>query len=393
VDPDPPITDALSVAQAHRDATARWLLLLVPLILLVVVWATATASPAPTVGGRGLAVALALVGFVAGSLGVLVTLRRPGGVHLSVVVIVFATSAGLIWLQPGGAGVAGIFVGVSLLAPRLRGHPSIPLAVVALITLGVVVASTRHASVAAALLDAIMVGAFYGTLFLAVRLSVANRRAEHLVAELERSRAEQARAAGLAERQRLAREMHDVLAHSLSGLMLHLEAARMLAVERPDDPRLPDIVSRAHHLGRTGLTEARQAIGMLRDDELPGPDRLMALATEFRRDWDIPCIVDVRGDHYPLSDEARLAVYRVAQEALTNIARHAHADRVELHLDYGASTTRLSVEDFGNQGPADPEGGAGYGLTGMRERATLLGGTLTAGSTPTGFRVTLEVPR
>ena len=75
--------------------------------------------------------------------------------------------------------------------------------------------------------------------------------------------------------------MHDVLAHSLSGLMLQLEGARMLAADDPGDPRLPGIIERAHHLGKSGLDEARRAIGMQRDDELPGPERLADLLPDI----------------------------------------------------------------------------------------------------------------
>src|ERR1700730_12335690 len=106
--------------------------------------------------------------------------------------------------------------------------------------------------------------------------------------------------------------MHDVLAHSLSGLMLQLEGARMLAAEDPCDPRLPEAINRAHHLGRTGLQEARRAIGTLRDDELPGPERLAGLAAQFQQDLDIPCRLTVFGEPYQLGSEARLALYRVA---------------------------------------------------------------------------------
>jgi signal transduction histidine kinase len=110
------------------------------------------------------------------------------------------------------------------------------------------------------------IGAFYGMMYLAFRLGEANQQAERLLVELRESQAAQARAAGMAERQRLAREMHDVLAHSLSGLMLQLEGARMMAAEDPADPRLPGTIDRAHRLGKSGLEEARRAIGMLRDD-------------------------------------------------------------------------------------------------------------------------------
>jgi signal transduction histidine kinase len=237
-----------------------------------------------------------------------------------------------------------------------------------------------------------MIGSFYGLLLLAIRLTEANQLAERLVAELEESRVAAARAAGLAERQRLAREMHDVLAHSLSGLLLQLEGARMLAAEDPSDPRLRQAISRAQHLGRTGLDEARRAIGMLRDDELPGPERLPSLTAQFEQDRGIPCQLTISGQAYGLGSEARLAVYRVAQEALTNIARHAMPDRVELRLEYAPTLTRLTVEDFGAVGFGEPATVDGYGLTGMRERAELIGGTLTTGPTATGFRVELEVP-
>jgi signal transduction histidine kinase len=231
--------------------------------------------------------------------------------------------------------------------------------------------------------------------FLAVRLREANDQAAALLAELEHSRAAEARAAGLAERQRLAREMHDVLAHSLSGLLLQLEGARMMAAENPTDRRIPEAIDRAHHLGRTGLDEARRAIGMLRDDDLPGPQRLKDLAAQFQYDHGVPCHFDVSGVAHPLDSEARLAVYRVAQEALTNISKHAHPDRVEVHLANEPSATRLTVEDYAQEartGERTELSHVGYGLTGMRERAELLGGSLTAEKTTSGFRVELQLP-
>jgi signal transduction histidine kinase len=228
-------------------------------------------------------------------------------------------------------------------------------------------------------------------LLLAIRLADANRRTQELLAELAASRDAQAQAAKLGERQRLAREMHDVLAHSLSGLILQLEGARMLASGNPADPRLPAAVERAHQLGRSGLEEARRAIGTLRDEELPGPERLAELARQFEQDRGVPCVVTVTGEPRPLGSEARLAIYRVAQEALTNVTRHATGtSQVAITLAYGPSAARLTVEDVGLV--PDPAGPGGYGLTGMRERAELLGGRLTAAPTGHGFRVDLEVP-
>jgi signal transduction histidine kinase len=384
-----PTLTTLRASRAQQDAVIRWLQPLVPLILIVVGWAAFSTDPRPALDGRGMAISIALAGLVIGGLGGLLTIRRRA-VHLGLVVVLFVASAALMWLQPDGAGVAGIFIGVSFLAPLVRGHLSIPLAVVALVVLGSTVASGQPGSVATALLNAIMLGAFYGMMLLAIRVREANERAEQLLVELERSRAAEARAAGFAERQRLAREMHDVLAHSLSGLMLQLEGARLLAAADPTDPRLPDTIDRAHHLGRNGLDEARRAIGMLRDDELPGPESLAGLTAQFQQDRQVPCRLTVTGTPRELGSEARLALYRVAQEALTNVTKHAQPERVELRLAYEPSGTRLTIEDFGV--PPPPTDTGGYGLTGMRERAELLGGTLTAGRTPCGFRVELDLP-
>jgi signal transduction histidine kinase len=162
----------------------------------------------------------------------------------------------------------------------------------------------------------------------------------------------------------------------------------MLAAREPADPRLPAALERAQQLGRAGLDEARRAIGLLRDAELPS---LSELTTGFARDHGVPCAFDQEGAERPLPSPARLAVYRVAQEALTNAARHAHPDRVSVHLSYAADGIHLTVEDFGAPPPA-PIPGVGYGLTGMRERAELLGGSLSAAPTATGFRVELKVP-
>jgi len=388
-----PTLAALRASRARQEAVVRWLRPLAPLVMAVVVGAAFSAHPRPGLSARGLAVSIALGAFVLAGTGALAALRRAGAVHIAFVVSLLAASVVLMWVQPAGAGVAGIFVGMSLLVPVASGYRAIPTTVVALACLGLVVAAARHGEVTTAVLDAIMLGAFYGTFFLAIRLGRTSRLAEHLLVELEQSRAAEARAAGLAERQRLAREMHDVLAHSLSGLMLQLEGARMLAAEDPGDPRLPEAINRAHRLGKAGLDEARGAIGMLRDDELPGPERLAGLAAQFQQDRDIPCRLIVSGEAHRLDSEARLALYRVAQEALTNITKHARPERVELHLAYEPSVTRLTVEDFTRDGGAPRAGdGGGYGLTGMRERAELLGGTLTAEATPNGFRVELDVP-
>jgi signal transduction histidine kinase len=214
--------------------------------------------------------------------------------------------------------------------------------------------------------------------------------------DLAVSRAAEARAAAEAERGRLAREMHDVLAHSLSALALQLESTRLLAARHDVDPEVTRAIDQAHQLAAGGLQEARQAIATARGDERPGPDGIGVLADAFGAQSGLPVAVAVRGTPRELPPDAKLAVYRTTQEALTNVRRHATADRVEIELSYLPQSTVLVVEDRVARGtpPPAPVAGAaaGYGLTGMRERAELLGGELLAEPTGTGFRVELRIP-
>ena len=173
-----------------------------------------------------------------------------------------------------------------------------------------------------------------------------------------------------------------MLAHSLSALALQLEGTRLLARDRGADPEVIEGLERAHHLAVSGLTEARQAISALRGDDLPA---LEDLAGTFPG-----ATFTVTGTPREPSSEARLALYRTAQEALTNVRRHSASERVDLRLDYEEDGTTLTVQDHGDAAPVN--GGRGYGLTGMRERAELLGGRLNAGPTDDGFRVELWLP-
>ena len=263
------------------------------------------------------------------------------------------------------------------------------------------------------MVNALPLAAIYMIVLFGRRIRTQEAQAEQLLIELEESRGAELRAAALAERQRLARDMHDVLAHSLSGLLLQLEGARLLALASPADERLAGTIDRAHELAKNGLDEARRAIGMLRDDDLPGPDRLAALTAAFQADTGVPARFSSSGTPRELASAVRLALYRVTQEALTNVRKHARPERVEVRLDYLPDQVSLEVEDYGipPKGPrgsggrfppgpggsgASPGGtsprGQGYGLTGMRERAELLGGTLDAAPTRAGFRVLLKVP-
>lgn len=224
------------------------------------------------------------------------------------------------------------------------------------------------------------------------RLREEQRRTAALLEEVIAGRDARIRAAALDERARLAREMHDVLAHSLSALSIQLEGTRMLAEQGSCDPAVTTALERAGHLAREGLSEARRAVGSLRDDALPGPDLLPQLARQFEDDTNVPCRLQIEGPPIDLSAETRLALYRIAQEALTNIRKHARASSVTITLRYAPEGTYLVVEDQGSPLAHSLPGG-GYGLNGMRERAELIGGALETGPTATGFRVRLRIPR
>jgi signal transduction histidine kinase len=375
-----------------RLRVVRWMRLLTPLMLAWFLWGAATAEPGFGPTGRRLIVVLATAVFVAGVFGRNATAApevRP--THVVFVAAMLVSSVTLVAVQPGGPGAVAVLVAVLCAATGLMpARVAVPVLIAAFVVLEMVASITGQDFGFLAVLAGFAV--LFGLMYLAFRLAAAQRETKRLLAELEAGQAALAETAGLAERQRLAREMHDVLAHSLSGLLLQLEGARMLASADPADPRLPVAVDRAHHLARTGLEEARRAIAMMRDDDLPGPDRLASLAERFTRDQAVPCDFAVSGEPHPLGSEVRLAVYRVAQEALTNVARHASPTRVSLRLAYESTATRLTVEDFADRPPVVPDETDGYGLTGMRERAELLGGTLSAGATDHGFRVELAVP-
>jgi len=199
----------------------------------------------------------------------------------------------------------------------------------------------------------------------------------------------QARAAVLGERQRLAREIHDILAHSLSAQVVHLEGARLLLEQGGDRDMILDRVVRAGDLARAGLADSKRAVSALRGDQTPLVEQLELLAGQFRSTTGRSCEVTVAGDAGRLAPEAWLAVVRTAQEALTNAHKHASGADVELTLEYEPSLVKLTVTDNGTEQGA----GDGMGLAGMRERAVLLGGTLFAGREGPGWTVRMELPR
>jgi signal transduction histidine kinase len=360
-------------------------------IVAIVASVVASDEAPPGLEGEGLAVTLALAAFFAGLALALPWGEIPDRPRILGLALIGAASAVFAALQPDGAGFAGVYFVVVVSAARLDFRTA---AILSSLSLGAVIAAFAlfrpddAAGTIVGLLFSVTPWFFVMRLF----RQVGRRRAEAecLVEELRESRAAHAESVALAERGRLARDMHDVLAHSLSALALQLEGARLLARDRGTDPEVVAAIERAHHLAADGLDEARAAIGALRGEAMPGPERLRALAEGFGE----RATLTVTGEPRPLASEARLAIYRTAQEALTNVARHSAAERVDLRLAYEPGGTRLEIEDSGPGVPVAAGSGprSGYGITGMRERAELLGGRLEAGPTERGFRVELWLP-
>jgi signal transduction histidine kinase len=432
VSADEPLTPTLAAlrrARARQLGALRWLR---PLWLLLVALLLAGGfrnDPHPALSGTGLAVALALAAVSAGLAGLIGTgvLTFPlvmgpcaglgtgtrGLVAKVSLGLLLVGSGALVWLQPDGNGLLGLVTAVitlTRLRPAWWGAAGVA---VLIVFVGVTELLQPAQTGVEFLVSVLLLGAVYLAARATRRFREGDSQIEVLLIELERSRNAEVRAAALAERQRLAREMHDVLAHSLSALMVQLQGARLLATADPTDARLPGTIDRAHHLARSGLQEARRAIGLLRDDRPPsldGPNGLAGLAAGFERDSGVRCRFSVDGDLPGLGAEAQLALYRVTQEALTNIRKHAHPSLVEVRLDGRPDGARLVIEDFATmpevpgppnglpgpaitaQGASPPSAPDGYGLTGMRERAELLGGSLTAAPTANGFAVHLWLP-
>ncbi|MFC5668042.1 sensor histidine kinase [Kitasatospora misakiensis] len=224
-----------------------------------------------------------------------------------------------------------------------------------------------------------------------LRLDIEARgTARRLLAQERAARAAEAESAALAERARIAREIHDVLAHSLSAQLVHLEAARLMLDAGTDRERVRERVVAARRMAQDGLAETRQALSALRGEFTPVGEYLVELTGRERAAF------GVTGTPRPLATEAALAVRRTAQEALTNVRKHAPGARCTVELRYLEDSVELEVRDERAGRAEAPDGlaasGAGYGLLGMRERAELLGGSLLAGPHEGGWRVLLRVP-
>jgi signal transduction histidine kinase len=314
------------------------------LVLVVVLITVPLAQPRLGAGPRGIAVAVAL-GISAVSW--VVWLLARGSERL--------TTAALAVMGIGGGVLAGvsplstaIAVGcVVTAAAGSRLHTEASMA----ITAGTVAACLAAGLAAGAPVESLL---GYPLTFIGLWAIGLMRRdyllraeqAERMLAETRRARSAETQAAALAERARMAREIHDVLAHSLAAVSVNLQAAEGLLAGLPSgSPELAkaiECIGRAGVFTREGLADARRAILALRFDAAPVADQLSALAEEYRFDGGVVEFL-VSGTPRPVAAEAGLALYRTAQEALTNARKHAPGQPVRLSLDFAAAS-EVTVE-------------------------------------------------
>jgi signal transduction histidine kinase len=222
-------------------------------------------------------------------------------------------------------------------------------------------------------------------------------QAQILLAQRLQLQAEQRRADLLDERARIAREIHDVLAHSLGALGIQVQAARSML--HKDVDQADELLVAAQRMAAEGLTETRRAVHALRADTLPLNQELAKVTDTYAQRYHVAVSFETGGDAVALPPDATVALLRITQEALVNAAKHAAGQPVQVRLDYGDTDVQLTI---GNNLPAGTNPGrtpglstvdGGYGLTGMRERLRLLNGTLQAGRCDGQWIVTAGLPR
>jgi signal transduction histidine kinase len=226
---------------------------------------------------------------------------------------------------------------------------------------------------------------------------------------LEQAGEEQARRAVQDERDRIARELHDIVTHHVSVIVIQAGGALAAVERRPEQAR--EALQAIDRTARAALTDMRRMLGILGPgglepisgsdpaasatarEPMPDLDRLGELIEQVRAAG-LPVDLAIVGQPRPLDVGVGLSAYRIVQESLTNALKHAHGARAAVELRYEPSALTVSVRDEGGTGQHDlgTSTGSGRGLIGMRERAALFGGTLEAGPTPTGYRVVARLP-
>ena len=280
---------------------------------------------------------------------------------------------------------------------QVAGYCLLGLALVAWGVLEAHPVSARYHAVVPAVLRGVIAGLLIGRNWGGYRVQA--EQATQLLAQREELQAEQRRADLLDERARIAREIHDVLAHSLGALGIQIQAARAVLSDHADIEKANEILAGAQRMAAEGLVDTRRAVHALRTDTLPLDEELARVSDTYAQRYHVAASFDVGGVPGPLPPDATIALLRIAQESLVNAAKHAAGQSVAVRLDYSDTDVRLTVRNDLPPGTG-PDGEAGvstvnggYGLTGMRERLRLLNGTLQAGRRDNQWIVTAELPR
>jgi signal transduction histidine kinase len=289
------------------------------------------------------------------------------------------------------AGCAAVFL-VGLLRERARAVAGL---VVAVGVAALVVYRDPLSNPDAAIVTSIIFGIIWTIAFAVSRKFEEADDARERAARAEREREERARSAVTEERARIARELHDVVGHSVSVMTVQASAVRRLL--RPEQKREREALLVVERTGREALAEMRRMVGVLRRPEeapalAPQPslehvDKLV----EQAREAGLPVELKIEGDPLPLSAGVDLTAYRLVQEGLTNALKHARAQRAQVLVRYDDANIEVTVSDDG-VGAGGGDGG-GHGLVGVRERVAVYGGDLEAGPRPEGgFRLRAKLP-
>ena len=367
-------------------------------VIAVVVVGTFSGNPQPAWQGSGLGVTLALIVFAA-SLAAAISSwfnERSIGLQAAVISAMGAAGVALAALQPRGAAGLAVAAAVWMAIARLPLAVAIMLSSAMTVALGV--ASGLAGSSSSAILASTLLCALIGLIaYFLKQARESQDQTEMLLAQLEDAREEQTRAAAIAERGRIASELHDVLAHSLSGAAIQLQGARRLAEREQTSTKVREAIDRAGELVKEGLADARQAVGALRGERLPGVNELGALIDSFSADMALEVTLSRRGQRpHAARRRGPRPLPRCtggADQCRSLRARRQHHRRSEL---------RARSHHAERRGPravtALPAGvgladvGGGRGLAGMRERLERAGGSMQAGPTDAGWRVELQVP-
>jgi signal transduction histidine kinase len=325
---------------------------------------------------------------------------RYRGRWLAVICGVMAAAAGIGAAAGQGGGAMLVLAFIATLAAAADTHLPASLAVAAAGVLGIEVGGLAHGSGAGILagfplvvLSALIIGRNRGA------YRVQAEQAAALLAQREQLVAQQLQVDLLDERARIAREIHDVLAHSLGALGIQIQAARAVLTDHGDIGKADELLAGAQQMAAEGLVETRRAVHALRSDAPPLEAELARVSQTHAQRYHADVQFGIGGDPGPLPPETTVALLRVASEALVNAAKHAAGRDIAIQLDYRDADVQLTVRnDLGPDAVATgaPELGTingGYGLPGMAERLRLLDGTLQADPVGGQWVVTAAVPR